>query len=87
MSGDSSTHQQNKKIDEDSNLVMERPKGPLATAASGALVAVEGSQEKNLETGNLEEKLEKPEFTKHDKEDSNVKSFWIFIMMQLFWNI
>lgn len=73
MSGDSSTHQQNKKSDEDGNLVLERPKGPIATAASGALAAVEGSQEKNLETANLEEKQEKPEFIKHDKEENNVR--------------
>lgn len=77
MSGDSSTHQQSsKKTDEDS-LVLERPKGPLATAASGAVVAVEGSQEKNLETANLEEK-QNSEFVKHDKEENNVKPSWFF---------
>lgn len=83
MSGDSSTHQQNnKKADEDSNLVLERPKGPIATAASGALV-VEGSQEKNLETANLEEKQEKSEFIKHDKEDNNVKPFLNLVQLCL----
>lgn len=84
MSGDSSTHQQNKKTDEDSNLVLERPKGPIATAASGALVAVEGSQEKNLETGNLEEKQEKSEFIKPDKEDNNVKHLIFFNLVQFY---
>lgn len=80
MSGDSSTHQQNsKKTDEDSNLVLERPKGPIATAASGALVTAEGLQEKNLETANLEEKQEKTEFVKHDKEETNV-IFFIFLL-------
>lgn len=83
MSGDSSTHQQNKKTDEDGNLVVERPKGPIATAASGALI-VEGSQEKNMETVNLEEKQEKAEFIKHDKEENNVKPFWFLNLVQLY---
>lgn len=83
MSGDSSTHQQSSKKTDEDNLVLERPKGPIATAASGALVAVEGSQEKNLETANLEEK-QNSEFFKHDKEENNVKPYLFFNQVEIY---
>lgn len=78
MSGDSSNHQQsNKKLEEESSLVIERPKGPIATAASGGvLVSADGPQEKDADIANPEEKQEKSEFIKRNKEEDNVSSFF-----------
>lgn len=77
MSGDSPHPQPFKKKEEETNLlILERPKGPIATAASaGAAVATIEAVQETTEAKNPEGKEdneEKQEFLKYNKEDDKV---------------
>ncbi|KAI5647020.1 hypothetical protein NE865_01275 [Phthorimaea operculella] len=77
MSGDSSNHPSKKKEEDSSLLALERPKGPIATAASAGAAVIATDDKPLLPQDpvfiNPDEKQEKPE-TKEDKEETKEAS-------------
>ncbi|XP_049886302.1 uncharacterized protein LOC126380743 [Pectinophora gossypiella] len=76
MSGDSPNHHPFKKKEEESNLlVLDKPKGPIATAASAGATVVtledKGLQvQENTEPYKPDDKKDNGELIKYDKEES-----------------